>query len=350
MPISDTLRQRLDAGAAWDGDYGDGLSNHLPMALIALERLGADAAHLHAWEHRYAAAAPLNAARPPQPWPAGDPWPDRLGDTTAWPAYRGLFAQWLVLEPPDDVLGQVLPQLMPGCGGAAFHGLIRTAYAVQAGHAGELVDGLAHWAAHHQPLGALPEAAPAGTDPLPLLRRLRAGNSGARLITGRLADAAQGGEVNRQIAGLQIEADTPQRLARAAAFAYAHSGNFVALHLLTSNHALQVLTRFFIDDAAATDAWRWYWQAFAHGVVAARLQALPPPARLDWPALLAQALASDDEHVIKLVDSARELARADAAHTAAAARPVAKTKPGADSEDPLWRLAASRAVTPVPAP
>ncbi len=339
MPASEFLRQRLDAGAAWDGDYGDGLSSHLPMVLIALERLGADAARLAAWEASYAAAAPLCAARPPQAWPAGDPWPDRLGDAAAWPAYRALFAQWIALEDPADVLAQVLPTLMPGCAGAAFHGLIRTAYAVQAGHAGELADGLAHWAAHHQPLGALPEVAAAGADPLPLLRRLKAGHSTARLISGRIADAARGGTVNRQIAGLAIEADTPARLARAAAHAYAHSGNFVALHLLTSCHALQVLTGFFADDATAGAAWRWYWQAFAHGVVAARLQPLPAPPLLDWPALRAQARASDDEHVIKLIDSALELARVNGADADGAGAAAA-----AADADRLWRLAASRAV------
>ena len=41
-------------------------------------------------------------------------------------------------------------------------------------------------------------------------------------------------------------------------------------------------------------------------VVAAQLKPLPLPALQPWPDLVAQALAHDDEHVIKLVESCRE--------------------------------------------
>ncbi|MFT3818845.1 MAG: questin oxidase family protein [Rubrivivax sp.] len=322
MHASDPLQRLLNDGAHWDAEYGDGLSNHLPMGLIALERLGAGAGRLNAWMERYVSAKALRPAQPVQPWPRGDAWPGRLGDAAAWPLYRGLFREWIAEEGAQALLAQVLPQLMPGCAAAAFHGLIRTAYAVQVGHLAELADGLAHWAAFHLPLGPLPEVVMDRSDPLPLLRRLRAGDSNAPLIAGRIADAARGGQVNRVIAPLRIGADTPKRLARAAAFAYAETGNFTALHLVTGTHAMRVLARF-ADDA--DHAWRCFWQAYAHGVVAARLRPLPQPAPLlDWDAIVAAALASDDEHLIKLVDSAREEERCY----------------GGDD----WRRAASRAV------
>ncbi|MCA0244744.1 MAG: questin oxidase family protein [Proteobacteria bacterium] len=321
MEVSPALLALLNGGAAHDAEYGDGLSNHAPMALVALERLGADGERLNAWLTRYANAKRLRPARPVQAWPRGDAWPDRLGDRAAWPAYRGLFREWIDEEGARSLLAQALPQLLPGCAAAAFHGLIRTAYAVQVGHLAELADGLAHWASFHLPLGPLPDAASDQPDPLPLLRRLRAGDSEAPLIAGRIADAARGGDVNRAIAPLAIDAATPERLARAAAFAYAESGNFTALHLVTASHAMRVLARFSDEPEAA---WRWFWQAWAHGVVAARLRPAAPVPLRPWDALVATARASDDEHVIKLVDSAREEERCY----------------GGDD----WRRAASRAV------
>jgi hypothetical protein len=195
--------------------------------------------------------------------------------------------------------------LLPGCGAAAFHGLIRTAYAVQAVHPASLVDGLAYWACRYLPLGQItaPTAVPAQSDPLVLLRRLPAGRSKARLIFERMRDAASDPCINAVVGALQVDEHTPRRLARAAAFAYAGSGNFTALHLVTSAHAMRTLVRY---ADAPDEAWRWYWQAFATGVAAAGLQVLPPVPLLPWDQIVAAALASDDDHLIKLIDSCRE--------------------------------------------
>ena len=89
--------------------------------------------------------------------------------------------------------------------------------------------------------------------------------------------------------------------------AYALSGNFTALHLLTACHAMRVLGAF-VDDGGA--ALRWFWQAWATAVVAAGLKPLPAARLQPWDRIVAIALASDDEHVVKLVDSCREEERA----------------------------------------
>jgi len=325
------LQHALDEAAAFDPEYGPGLSNHLPMALLALARLGASPQRLADFSASYRADKRLRPARTRVPWPAGDAWAGRFGQRRAWPMYLDLFAQWVGHEGAADVLAQVLPALMPGVGAAAFHGLIRTAAGVQAGHAGEVAQGLAHWAAFHLPLGELPPPpAPRHriADPARVLRRLAAGTSKAGLIADRMRDAAADGTVNAQAARLVVDEHTPERLARAAAFAYAESGNFTALHLVTGTHAMRVLARFIDEGEPRRAAWRWFWQAYAHGVVAARLQPAADAAPLaPWPELAARAMAARDEHVIKLVDAAREEQRCH----------------GAGASD-VWQRAASRAV------
>jgi hypothetical protein len=322
------LVDALNQSAAHAPEYGGGLSTQLSATLVALERLGADEARLSAFAAAYSPR--LQPVPPAQPWPAGDPWPDRLGQYEAWPAYRALFTEWIVQEGASDMLSQVLPQLMPGVSAAAFHGLIRTAYALRSGHLGELADALAYWACRHQRLGAMhnPQAgtarAPATDDPVALLRELRPGRSRAELISDQIRDAAADGRVSRVAARLFVDEGTPERLARAAAFAYAHTGSFTALHLVTGTHAMRVVTRF-VDEPLT--AWAWYWQAFAHAVVAARLKPLPSAALRPWATLVAKARASNDEHLIKLVESCRE-----------------EEKAYARRGDTLWREAASRAV------
>jgi Questin oxidase-like len=364
--MSTTLHSLLTAGQAHDAEYGKALANHQPMALVALARLGADDAHLKRYAKHYAKAVGLLPARAAKSWPLGDEWRPRLGQPKAWPLYRDLFRQWLAHDGSADMLVQILPWLMPGCGASAFHGLIRTAYGLEAGHAGEVADGVAYWACRYLPLGDLPTAdagaapaAPAATgrraarasappppvlDPAALLRRLAASDSKAGLIAQRMADAAQSGAVNRAIAPLVIDPQTPERLARAAAFAYAQTGSFTALHLVTATHAMRVVAHRLANDSDAfLAAWRHFWQAYAHGVVAARLRVAAQPLQLRaWSEIVPLALASTNEHVIKLVDSCREEAR----HYTASASTTAPALANFENADPalVWRQAASRAV------
>jgi hypothetical protein len=317
------LHTLLDQGAAHDAEFGRALSDHLPMALLALQRLGASDRQLQAYARAYPRRVGLRPARKGR-WPAGNAWPARLGQRAAWPAYRDLFAQWLAHEGATDVLAQVLPALLPGVAAAAFHGLIRSASALQAGHAGELAAGLAHWAASHLALGPWPTVRATTAEPQALLRRLKVGPSNAPLIALRMADAASDGAVNRVAAALQLDATTPERLARAAALAYARTGSFTALHLVTATHAMRLVAPFASSAPDDAQPWRWHWQAFAHAVVAARLRPAAPVPLLGWDEIVARALRATDAHVIKLVDSAREEDKAYG--------------PGD------WRLAASRAV------
>ena len=123
-----------------------------------------------------------------------------------------------------------------------------------------MAEGLAYWSCRYLPLGVLPDAPRTGrgahTDPVALLRRLRASPSEARLIVERMHQAAQDGAVNAVASRLIVTEDTPRLLARAAAQALAGSGNFTALHLVTATHAMRVLTRF-VDEPLV--AWRSFW-------------------------------------------------------------------------------------------
>ena len=348
--MSPTLQALLDDGAGFAAEYQGGLSNHLPMALLALRRLGASDQRLSAFFAGYSPR--LEAAPAPVAWPAGDPWRGRFGQVRAEPAYRHLFRLWFTHEEGRAVLAQALPPLMAGCGAAAFHGLIRTAYAVQSGHLAEIADALAYWACRHLPISLSPGAAAPGaegsTDLPQTLAALPRVKSKATLIFERMAVVAGHKKFAPTAGRLTVDAQTLPALARHAAQAYAISGNFVALHLVTSAHALRVLLPF-IDDASddanvdaivdANRAVRDYWCAYAAAYAAAFPATFTAGAvvsevvsdaadeassLLTWPTIIKRAIGDNDEHVIKLVDSCREEERAYGGS--------------------VWRRAASRAV------
>ncbi|MEO5770964.1 MAG: questin oxidase family protein [Burkholderiaceae bacterium] len=341
------LRQLLDASAAHDAEYGHNLASHLPMALVALNRLGADEMRLTGFAERYSRR--LHPAPPAAVWPGGDAWPSRLGDPAAWPAYRALFSEWFDHEGAPSVLPQVLPRLMQGVGAAAFHGPIRVAYALAAGHSHELSDALAYWACRWfsvtpaPSLAGVQRATPVGA--AAALGALRMAPMRGSLIAERMALASQHPEFSRCVAtgrpAVRTEAQVAQSLrtlAELAATLYAASGNFTVLHLVTSAHAVRTLLRW-LDDADPPGALVHYWAAYVAGCAASGLDlaAAVPTAAVPtatttaaaqplraWPALVEAAVASDDDHLIKIVDVCREEQR----HYGGT----------------LWQAAASRAV------
>ena len=308
---TESLRHHLVAATRFDAEYDDGLSSHLPMALVALTRLGAGEARLAAYAARYSAR--LHDAPPPAPWPAGEAWRAQLGDPRAWPAYRSLWRDWFAHEGADEVLEQALPTLIEGAGAAAFHGLIRTAYAITANHADELADALAYWACRWFPCGG-PGVPGRSDDPAPVLATLEAPHvPPARLIAQAIALAAAQPSFALAVARWCPGVATLPALARQAAERYAGEGGFTALHLVTASHALQVLLPWLGNGAAREAAAGHFGVAFAAawatlGPRKASHRGATPAVR-PWTDLVARAVASDDEHVVKLVDSAQQLER-----------------------------------------
>lgn len=290
----------LDEGARFDAEYHQGLSNHLPMALLALRRLGSSNARIDNFADHYVRR--LELAPEFTAWSKSEHWQNRLGTRKAWPGYRTLFGESIARDGSDQVLAQVLPTLMAGSGAAAFHGIIRTAYAAHSGHDRELADALAYWACRYLPLGV---AGGEGTvnDPAVVLHGLSTTSSGMNLIVECMRDAAQEPNFDQITKLLKVDNSTLSRLSRMAAMLYSSSGNFTVLHLVTSSHALRSLLPFLDDPLPAVHA---YWRAYVAGYMASDLRIDRATTLQPWDQIIDAAIASDDEHVVKLVDSCKE--------------------------------------------
>ena len=157
-----TLRALLDAQLNLPAEYRDQLTSHLPMALHALHSLGASPLRLQAFYATYAKR--FDGMHAPTPVEPAADWRSLRGPPDAYPALLASLNTLVVRDGIDATLRASLPDLLPGVAAAAFHGLIRTAHAVQSGHAGEVAAALAYWAWRWQPLA--PAQAPAVPMPL----------------------------------------------------------------------------------------------------------------------------------------------------------------------------------------
>jgi len=305
------LRALLDRNHQLHPEYRGGLSNHVSMGLRSLAAIGGSPAQLTAFaESKWPSLEPLTkeAAAPL----GAEAFASQLGQRSAHNSFRALFERELAEHGRADTLRKYLPGLVSAIGAAAFHAVIRTGYGVRFDDDREVADGLAYWAIAYAPLGALP--AP-GTEPEPLailsqLHRARRGQSdelGGSLIVGRMLSAARLPEFAPAVGALSLGADSLGKLAAAAARLYTSTGgNFTALHCMTGAHALRLLSPYLPQPELAM---RYYWQAFVAAYLAVGAPELGEPpygSEPDWRTILDAALASTDEHDLKLVDVARE--------------------------------------------
>jgi hypothetical protein len=330
------LHQLLDASLEFPPEYAGGFSNHLSMALTALQGIGADnqqmAEFMAAYLRRFA-APPLKSA----PRIAAD-WTTLCGKAEAFDVLRCTFASFLKIHGRDSVLREALPLLITGVGASAFHGAIRVAYAVEASHLGELAAALAYWASRWTLL-ARPRAVATDLDTVAdWLQAIDLGlhgiesDQGSRplSIDARMNDAAQSAAYSLNAGRLRvIGRDTEvllSELALAGATRYAATGDFTILHIATAARALRVLLPWLPKQIGALDP---LWHAVAAASIAADSAFASSRAKatgkvVSWDEVLIVARASYDEHVIKLV-------HAMAAQHAAV-------------PDPTWLLAAAAAI------
>ena len=117
-------------------------------------------------------------------------------------------------------------------------------------------------------------------------------------------------------AALEVDDLTLDRLRQCAALLFLGANDFNSLHAVTGLHAARILSDFAVDRRVFA---REVWRALLALYLSLDRPEVPSPASAaeltaedlpDWNAVLAAAVANDDEHVIKLVFSCLSESRA----------------------------------------
>jgi Questin oxidase-like len=319
---NDALDEALIVFAAAAPSYGPlGLANHGPMAAEALAHMGRDDA-IGDWAARYAKR--LDAAPAPATRVLSEAeWPDALGDEARYPEWLALFEREVADRPTAAVVGEWAPRLVPGTIGAATHGLIRTGHALRGLGAVdtpprrlEVASALAFWASSYQELPGPPlligrEGVAQALADLPYLPE---DAPGAVLISDRVAavgDVAD--EFEQAVASLGWAGSGTElldQLAVGGAAAYLRNaddgGAIGLLHAVTSPLACELLLPWLAEEDRAA-AMGYAWQAAAALHVAYDTDRTTPAPDEPAPSaedLVERAIASGDEHAIKLCEAA----------------------------------------------
>ena len=299
-----TLESLLGESTRFSCEYADRLSSHLPMALVALSRLGADEERMQDFFRTYSRQLRLReaVAEPITDWAA------HLGKPNAEMTFLAFFRQEVRAQGIESTLRRFLPYLISGIAGDAFHGLIRIGYAFDLRHESETAEGLTALAMSYldlQPIVGSPRFASAmgAFDALREDRRFDAIDvSGPNIVTRVSKAAAQPAFIDY---AYSIVEPRLEYLALIAAGIYANTNNFTALHLVTACHAMRLLLPLF--DGSSTPLSHLATTMLAAYVPIGRpdfrtraVESLPP-----WDEIAAVARRSNDDHVLKLVYTAR---------------------------------------------
>jgi hypothetical protein len=310
--MSDECHALLRQSLAYGPLYGNRLANHLPMALLALDRLGADAATMRRFADGYARkllpAAVSSSELDPH---------DVLGSSGDYPRFVSFFQDRIREAGVDAVLHDWVPVLIPGLAASAFHAMIRLAYAIEGGLEDEIALALAYWASEYAPLPLALEPGEGSLDQIAGHLRAKLANHVFKpgIIIDRMLEIAW----DQALAGAVVQpaaAPSLRDIAHFALQAYTQREDFTLLHIVTGCHAFRIVQRYANDKALAR---RYLWQA----ALAAWLTVVAVPAgRKQEPVqesvqervpdggepgegeIAARAVLSSDDHVIKLCHSA----------------------------------------------
>lgn len=281
----------LDAGLAFDHATRNGLSNHLPMVLSALDRLGADRTTLQDHAAGFAQRGAL-ARRDPQQLAARRDDVDRLGI--------------------DEAVRRHADALLDAPGAGWFHALIRLAYGIEVRHHGEVAAGLVYGAdAAVRPTVAPPRGGTAHLDEvLGNLRSWPELTSDAGWPFDEVMARPGFAEITDRIA---LDGSTLDDVAATVLTLHVSGDNFGTLHLVTGTHAARILVGVLAADQVDRFTAR-FAQAVAAAFLASGAPPLPTPQELArfgnqvtprWDTIAELAVTSRDAHVIKLTDVCR---------------------------------------------
>ena len=330
MVETQALDDALTVFATTAPRYGPaGLANHGPMVAEALAQLGRSDA-IEEWVARYRRRlddAPLPADRPL----SEEDWPGALGEPGRFPEWLALFEREMADRPATAVVGEWAPRLLPGSVGAATHGLIRTGHAVRALSAAdtpprrlEVATALAFWASNYRELPGPPllighEGVAEALADLPYLPEEAPRRALISDMVAGVADIAD--EFEQAVASLGWSGGSVQlldQLAAGGALAYlrnADTGGAIGLlHAVTSPLAAELLLPWLAEEDRDAEL-GYVWQATAALHVAYDVDRKSPVGADAVPRaedLVERALASGDEHAIKLTEAAlRSFARSE---------------------------------------
>jgi len=294
------------ANEKYSSQYRGELANHLPMALVALEKMGASSSRLCDFRDNYVKRLePRSTVFESEITKQN--WKQFLGQNKYHLEYLNYFKQSLERTDLKQVLSDHLPTLFQGVAGGAFHGLIRLGYALETQNVEEIYQSLGYWAISFLDLGIRnQEAITNEKSPSEIFLALSDEFSGFRPdapnIARRMELIGQLESFQSICRQIKVADVNYQTIAPLVLTLFAQTQDFTALHAVTSTHAYRIVSRYFGDTGTSAHC---LFIALAAAYVTIRAPAIRKLSLIhhsvSWQGLMDTAVNSNDDHIPKIV-------------------------------------------------
>ncbi|OEE81673.1 hypothetical protein A1OQ_04435 [Enterovibrio norvegicus FF-162] len=301
QPLTPTGLKLIKKSHRFAPTFGPRLSNHLPMAILAMQRLGASTDQLNA-EYQRASdhLDPLGDAQG-----VSSPTLGNKEHNANFVEYYRLMQREIGTE---KTLKKTIPFLLPGISAGAFHGVIRLAYAVELDDIDEISHALAYWSSGYTPLVDLSfrQGLTAEADLNHALSLFHDQTYKEGIIIDHVEELIT--LPTYQIIASQPNSLSLEEVARIVLSQFSASNDFTLLHGVTGFQALVSLFPFVENQDLAL---HYFWQAYVAAACTAAYrkpyQFLHSEVIANWPHWFKKALETDNDHTIKLTYSCARL-------------------------------------------
>lgn len=309
--MKDITKKLILEGHKYSSQYKNGLSNHLPMALYALDDIGADDKKIEAFYDKYIGR--LEKCKPAKGEVITNDISNYLSEPDLFSDLVIFFEKEVKNKGLVSVFNKYLPTLFNGVSGAAFHPLIRLAFAVEMQGDTEIAHALASWVIAYQELkgkekseskyGLLESLITLKNNPV--FDGYKPEGYG---VFRRMESISKHKGFTGYYHSFEVNESSLAEMADICIKLYLSScDNFTALHAVTSCHALRVVTEHCKDKV---ELFHHYW----HAVGAAYIDVGMPEIIISfdtselpsWEQIQSKATESSNDHLIKLVYTCKE--------------------------------------------
>lgn len=308
-----TLKKLLQQGQQFAPVYPSPNStgefaNHVPMALTALQQLGASDERITAYFEQVSQR--LVVMQQSAVIITIDNFRQHLGKIDTYAAYLNFFQQQLDKIGRDKLINKYLPKFSKAIASHLFHPMIRIAYGLHSHDDQEIVAGFAYFAAVYKELGQQQTTQAEFSTALEAMTAIQDKFSNIQFDKDernfKLRKLENDNKFISIINGVLINPNSLDEIAKLNASLYRQDPTIIPLHFVTSCHALRSLLPF-LDQQDQLLLTQYYWYAIAVyfvilGCERFDLQASTDnKAKLSWNEIKQRAIASNNEHVIKFV-------------------------------------------------
>ena len=272
------------------------------MSLLALDQISGEE-YLEEFYDKYSAR--LENASIDTKWEVDDWWSIKrlIKENRGYGHDYVFFLQKMTNEWVDEVITELLSEVLPSIASAAYHCLIRLAYAIEWGMQNEIAASLAHFVFRYDDLGESEKVSWENIDTLyEEIRKIRITDLAIHnSISTRLKEISTR-EESRLCRSVPKDISL-ENISQLAARIYSESDDdFTCLHLVTSCHALRIVFPYITDKQSALE---YYYISMMFAVISVQWKLVWDnnsilKSTYSFTELLEIAKKSPNDHTIKL--------------------------------------------------